>query len=155
MICTICAEDLDETNTCHSIACGHTFHVDCIVQWFAHGGNACPNCRFQEEETMMVKRSLSERISAARRRKSTPKHVQNLIKCYDSYKQKKRDLKQLIKKHKTAHRMVYTHDRRLQQRLRHYLHKERSLKTSIGTMGIEGVPLSDMYRLSPKDDESE
>ena len=153
MICTICAEDLDETNTCHSIACGHTFHVDCIVQWFAHGGNACPNCRFQDEETMMIKRSLSERISAARRRKSTPKHVRTLIKRYDNYKQKKKELKQLMKEHKKTHRLVYANGRRLQTRLRHYSREERALKTKIGTMGIEGVPLSDMYRLCP--DESE
>lgn len=155
MICTICAETLDETNTCHSIACGHTFHVDCIVQWFAHGGSACPNCRFQEEETVMVQRSLSERITAARRRKSTPKHVKTLIKRYDNYKRKKKELQQSLKEYKKTHSAVYKNGRRLQTRLRHCSHEEKVLKTHIGTMGIEGIPLSDMYRLSPEDDESE
>jgi septal ring factor EnvC (AmiA/AmiB activator) len=124
--------------------------VDCIVQWFAHGGSACPNCRFQEEELVMIKRSLSERINAARKRKNTPNHVKILIKRYDQYKHKKKELRQMIKEHKKTHRAVYTNYRRLQKRLRHYSDKEKDLKTNIGIMGIRGVPLSDMYRLCPE-----
>jgi len=42
--CIICLEDFEETRTNHSLPCGHTFHVDCIIKCFRKT-NECPYCR--------------------------------------------------------------------------------------------------------------
>lgn len=42
MECPICYEDMNRHTT---LACGHTFHKDCIDKW-AERQNTCPYCRF-------------------------------------------------------------------------------------------------------------
>ena len=43
-ICSVCLDDLDETNATTSLTCGHTFHVNCIIKCLRKT-NECPNCR--------------------------------------------------------------------------------------------------------------
>ncbi len=40
--CSICLNDLSEEIS--SLACGHCFHLHCIMQSLEYGGQ-CPNCR--------------------------------------------------------------------------------------------------------------
>jgi len=42
--CIICLEDFDNMSKTHSLPCGHTFHVDCIIKCFRKT-NECPYCR--------------------------------------------------------------------------------------------------------------
>lgn len=42
--CIICLEDFDNTSKTHSLPCGHTFHVECIIKCFRKT-NECPYCR--------------------------------------------------------------------------------------------------------------
>lgn len=42
--CTICLEDVTETETKRKLLCQHTYHAHCIEAW-ASKKNQCPNCR--------------------------------------------------------------------------------------------------------------
>lgn len=44
--CTICFEMVPSTNSSKHkrLNCGHAFHFDCIIQWFAES-DECPVCR--------------------------------------------------------------------------------------------------------------
>lgn len=160
-VCSICSDAMfpqtDSTHACHRLACGHSFHVDCIVQWFAHGQSSCPNCRYEDVMGRIVKRDLPSRISSARRRKNTPVEVRRLIKQYDDTKARHLKLKHEIRQHHATNREVYTIGNRLRARACHYAHRERMLRMGIGHMCIPGVPLADRYRIAPvsNDDEVE
>jgi hypothetical protein len=42
--CSICMSD-ENDNDKGMLSCGHTFHHNCIAQWFMSSKNTCPNCR--------------------------------------------------------------------------------------------------------------
>ena len=42
--CSICLENIDEGVRCNTLQCEHTFHTQCITQWFATH-TTCPVCR--------------------------------------------------------------------------------------------------------------
>ena len=158
-VCSICGDETfpqtDSTPACHRLACGHSFHVDCIVQWFAHGHSSCPNCRSEELGERLLQRDMSSRISSARRRKNTPVEVQRLIKRYDDARTRRQKMRRELRNHQRTNREVYTAGNRLRAREHHYAHTERILRSSIGRMCIPGVPLADRYRLAPESDYDE
>lgn len=46
--CTICSDLFDHSKDVAAIHCGHTFHHECLVQWFQIGSTkTCPQCRKQ------------------------------------------------------------------------------------------------------------
>ncbi|XP_068598959.1 E3 ubiquitin-protein ligase TRAIP [Brachionichthys hirsutus] len=46
--CTICSDFFDHSKDVAAIHCGHTFHHECLVQWFQKGpAKSCPQCRKQ------------------------------------------------------------------------------------------------------------
>lgn len=50
--CIICMDSFSEDRTAHTLSCGHSFHVDCILNWAqsdneSHG--SCPICRVSTE----------------------------------------------------------------------------------------------------------
>jgi hypothetical protein len=40
--CSICCED--SIKLYHTLPCGHTFHIKCVMEWFRRNGR-CPMCR--------------------------------------------------------------------------------------------------------------
>jgi hypothetical protein len=45
-VCSICQEELNEENCGKLYECSHSFHADCIKQWFLTKENiSCPCCR--------------------------------------------------------------------------------------------------------------
>jgi len=45
--CVICLEDIEEGQDAITTQCGHTFHQDCVVQWWTHKSRKvirCPLC---------------------------------------------------------------------------------------------------------------
>ena len=48
--CRICFEEVGSTNTISSkrLSCGHSFHPDCIMNWFVTS-DECPVCRAKQE----------------------------------------------------------------------------------------------------------
>ncbi|TDH14608.1 hypothetical protein EPR50_G00044030 [Perca flavescens] len=46
--CTICSDFFDHSRDVAAIHCGHTFHYDCLLQWFQTAPTkTCPQCRKQ------------------------------------------------------------------------------------------------------------
>ncbi|CAL8339767.1 unnamed protein product [Lota lota] len=46
--CTICSDFFDHSRDVAAIHCGHTFHYECLLQWFQAAPNkTCPQCRKQ------------------------------------------------------------------------------------------------------------
>ncbi|CAL8337216.1 unnamed protein product [Merluccius merluccius] len=46
--CTICSDFFDNSRDVAAIHCGHTFHYECLLQWFQAAPNkTCPQCRKQ------------------------------------------------------------------------------------------------------------
>ncbi|XP_006002702.1 E3 ubiquitin-protein ligase TRAIP [Latimeria chalumnae] len=46
--CTICSDFFDNTRDVAAIHCGHTFHYECLIQWFQSAPcRTCPQCRIQ------------------------------------------------------------------------------------------------------------
>lgn len=47
-LCTICSDFFDHTRDVAAIHCGHTFHLQCLFQWFESApSRTCPQCRIQ------------------------------------------------------------------------------------------------------------
>ncbi|XP_032506448.1 E3 ubiquitin-protein ligase TRAIP isoform X2 [Phocoena sinus] len=49
-LCTICSDFFDHSRDVAAIHCGHTFHLQCLIQWFETApSRTCPQCRIQNE----------------------------------------------------------------------------------------------------------
>ncbi|KAB0365125.1 hypothetical protein FD754_009281 [Muntiacus muntjak] len=47
-LCTICSDFFDHSRDVAAIHCGHTFHSQCLIQWFETApSRTCPQCRIQ------------------------------------------------------------------------------------------------------------
>ncbi|ELK25032.1 TRAF-interacting protein [Myotis davidii] len=47
-LCTICSDFFDHSRDVAAIHCGHTFHLQCLIQWFDTApSRTCPQCRVQ------------------------------------------------------------------------------------------------------------
>ncbi|XP_028907910.1 E3 ubiquitin-protein ligase TRAIP isoform X2 [Ornithorhynchus anatinus] len=54
-ICTICSDFFDHFKDVAAIHCGHTFHLDCLTQWFQTAPNrTCPQCRVQVNKKTII-----------------------------------------------------------------------------------------------------
>jgi hypothetical protein len=53
--CSICFDNVKSTNTASTkrLTCGHSYHVDCILNWFVTS-NECPVCRAPQENDNMI-----------------------------------------------------------------------------------------------------
>lgn len=90
-ICPICRENF-ELNS-HKLTCGHTYHANCIIEWFRNSPT-CPMCR-SEPETFIsrdVKQARSNFIKNFSRRKDAPKHLKKLVEKLKNIKRKERQI---------------------------------------------------------------
>ena len=63
VVCSICCSPISEESKI-SLECKHTFHGQCIVNWFKHKTN-CPICRKEhcnQEDSDDINRRLSDHI---------------------------------------------------------------------------------------------
>ena len=53
--CSICLENVGSTNTISTkrLSCGHSYHVDCILNWFVTS-NECPVCRVKQVDDSVI-----------------------------------------------------------------------------------------------------
>jgi hypothetical protein len=53
--CSICFDNVKSTNTASTkrLTCGHSYHVDCILNWFVTS-NECPVCRSPQENDNII-----------------------------------------------------------------------------------------------------
>jgi Ring finger domain len=68
--CSICLDAIDSLPQ-KTLLCGHTFHAECLKQWYVKGTNdSCPMCRFKfeiyekvhEDPFVLTKQSLQKAI---------------------------------------------------------------------------------------------
>lgn len=121
-ICCICQEPLCEGHT-HAMACGHTMHSTCVINWFSRGRTDCPMCRQQqhtEQQENLPHYSLIERGRFLRtryaRRKNAPeelvRRIGELRRCEVAWKESRKELRQFRAEHKD----VLAHHNRLLNR---------------------------------------
>ncbi|XP_067417366.1 E3 ubiquitin-protein ligase TRAIP isoform X2 [Emydura macquarii macquarii] len=53
--CTICSDFFDNQRDVAAVHCGHTFHRECLVQWFDTApSRTCPQCRIQVSKRHII-----------------------------------------------------------------------------------------------------
>jgi hypothetical protein len=62
--CSICLENIDEGVRCNTLQCEHTFHTQCITQWFATH-TTCPVCRRENGTGNQRRQSETEQIDGS------------------------------------------------------------------------------------------
>ncbi|XP_015442705.1 E3 ubiquitin-protein ligase TRAIP isoform X2 [Pteropus alecto] len=66
-LCTICSDFFDHSRDVAAIHCGHTFHFQCLIQWFDTApSRTCPQCRIQEEEDVLDAEFLKNELDNIR-----------------------------------------------------------------------------------------
>uniref|UniRef100_A0A8C5X9V4 TRAF interacting protein n=1 Tax=Malurus cyaneus samueli TaxID=2593467 RepID=A0A8C5X9V4_9PASS len=86
--CTICSDFFDNERDVAAVQCGHTFHRDCLIQWFDTApSRTCPQCRIQ------VKPSPVAQCSAVAPRSCLQKTTSELEKTKEELKSTQKDLK--------------------------------------------------------------
>lgn len=138
--CTIClcATDNDDS---HVLECNHSFHVQCILQWYRSGHSSCPNCRSTEFQHLGFS-NAKQRASILRqraRRKDAPeflkKAVQKVKRCQDRTRKKCKSVRAFRKKHRATLQRADALDKqywRAQQ-------VEKNALYQLGCMDVTGV----------------
>ncbi|XP_061640360.1 E3 ubiquitin-protein ligase TRAIP [Phyllopteryx taeniolatus] len=55
--CAICCDFFDHSKDVAAVPCGHTFHHECLLQWFQKGPTkTCPRCRKQVSNRQIISR---------------------------------------------------------------------------------------------------
>ncbi|NWV75683.1 TRAIP ligase, partial [Dasyornis broadbenti] len=53
--CTICSDFFDNERDVAAVQCGHTFHRECLIQWFDTApSRTCPQCRIQVSKRHII-----------------------------------------------------------------------------------------------------
>lgn len=129
-ICTICADSCECGS--HTLACGHTFHVACILHWFRMEQTTCPNCRSEREDRFWVRKTPGERIGMLRRkRKSLPKLVQKKLEKLDAHRTQRIHLRKEQAALRRQYASVFTKYNRLTQRIRYSTLEHRRLRDDL------------------------
>ena len=101
--CAVCRDVLlaeNDGNNCttHTLECGHTFHIECVMAWFRQGQSSCPNCR--DLGAPLLPRMTANAVFAYLRRHAKQRDASPLLKHlnakYDSWVQKAVDAKKAV-----------------------------------------------------------
>ncbi|KAK7907493.1 hypothetical protein WMY93_016105 [Mugilogobius chulae] len=75
--CTICSDFFDHSRDVAAIHCGHTFHYDCLLQWFQTAPTkTCPQCRKQVSTRHIINKLFFD-IGGEEDGKADPECLQN------------------------------------------------------------------------------
>lgn len=102
--CTICLCDFCNNDEKHTLDCGHTYHVNCILHWFRSGNPSCPLCRNEGRSTnIMTPEEAIRRLKKLSKRKNAPKRLKKaatqLREAEHAYKTAKRTLNMFEREH--------------------------------------------------------
>ena len=91
MECVICHETMKSV---HTLECGHSFHVPCIISWFRSGKGNCPLCR-DEAICHPIRTSKLQYLQKLSQMNSCPLHIKQV---HNDYMKEKTVLSELKKK---------------------------------------------------------
>ncbi|XP_039971409.1 E3 ubiquitin-protein ligase TRAIP [Xiphias gladius] len=75
--CTICSDFFDHSKDVAAIHCGHTFHYECLLQWFQTAPTkTCPQCRKQVSTRHIINRLYFD-IAGEGEATADPESLQN------------------------------------------------------------------------------
>ncbi|XP_070759539.1 E3 ubiquitin-protein ligase TRAIP [Enoplosus armatus] len=75
--CTICSDFFDHSKDVAAIHCGHTFHYECLLQWFQTAPTkTCPQCRKQVSTRHIISKLFFD-IGGEEESTADPESLQN------------------------------------------------------------------------------
>ncbi|XP_065407512.1 E3 ubiquitin-protein ligase TRAIP isoform X7 [Chrysemys picta bellii] len=98
--CTICSDFFDNHKDVAAIHCGHTFHQECLIQWFDTApSRTCPQCRIQVGKRHIINKLFFD-VALEEQTSLDAESIQNeldKVKAQLSMKEKeKRDCQSII-----------------------------------------------------------
>uniref|UniRef100_A0A8C4Y3A4 TRAF interacting protein n=1 Tax=Gopherus evgoodei TaxID=1825980 RepID=A0A8C4Y3A4_9SAUR len=98
--CTICSDFFDNHKDVAAIHCGHTFHQECLIQWFHTApSRTCPQCRIQVSKRHIINKLFFD-VALEEQTSLDAESIQNeldKVKAQLSMKEKeKRDCQSII-----------------------------------------------------------
>ncbi|XP_003442670.1 E3 ubiquitin-protein ligase TRAIP [Oreochromis niloticus] len=77
--CTICSDFFDHSRDVAAIHCGHTFHYECLLQWFQTAPTkTCPQCRKQVSTRHIISKLFFD-IGGEEESTADPESLQNEV----------------------------------------------------------------------------
>ena len=105
-MCSICQDD--EVECAHALEpCGHTFHANCIIDWFRRGHSTCPECRDDPGEAPidgLTIRARAQYLQQVARRKDAPPDLKRVVQRWRESKRAMKSVNQQIREHRREHR---------------------------------------------------
>ena len=111
-VCPICHININEYPNYTLTECDHTYHTDCIIQWFRTGHTNCPycNCSYNNEDTEnntnmkysynVRRKSINDNykiVKAYSKKKDVPKILKTKIKSIEKMEQQLKEIKTICK----------------------------------------------------------
>ena len=138
--CVICGEEADEPFT--TLACGHSFHVDCILKWFRYENTTCPMCRSEYSDRMMVHVPVRTRITMMRRRRQTlPVGIRKTLDCLDRCVARSKQASRDLHSFRRIHREVFKEWRKLARKEARHACKREEMENGLLETCVPQVPL--------------
>lgn len=76
--CTICSDYFDNSKDVAAIHCGHTFHYECLLQWFQTApSKTCPQCRKQVSPRHIISKLFFDQVLEEGAPTLDPESLQN------------------------------------------------------------------------------
>jgi hypothetical protein len=150
--CTICA-DTSDAATLHTLECGHSFHSECIVQWFRSGNDTCPNCRSSAITARFERQTPQQRLTSLRRRRTIDQTTKSLILKHDQARDRAKVLNRERNAFRREHAQVFRSYHKLGRMLCNQIHRQRNLLRYIDATTTV-VPLVTRHAMDTDTDES-
>ncbi|XP_045352850.1 E3 ubiquitin-protein ligase TRAIP isoform X2 [Leopardus geoffroyi] len=108
-LCTICSDFFDHSRDVAAIHCGHTFHLQCLIQWFETApSRTCPQCRIQVGKRTIINKlffDLAQEEESVLDAEFLKKQMKYLEQQQDETKQAQEEARRLRTKMKTMERI--------------------------------------------------
>lgn len=130
--CVICFEQ--STKLSHTLPCDHTFHADCIIDWFRRS-STCPLCRAGGVDAYKVPRSYAERyeqIVSYVRQHNAPRRISDMVKRIQRHRVSEAKVRRALETFKETNKSIF----KSRDRLERDCHEiRRTLQNAIVSVG--------------------
>ena len=135
--CSICLSAISAEK--YTSECGHSFHVNCIMNWYRTGHETCPNCRSDKYDRIM-KCEARDRASYLRkqaRKRTAPVRLKKAVLKIRRKEKRKKDTWQRLNLFRKSQRENLKKLKRLNEK---YWRACDSLDKDICTLGSMEFP---------------